>query len=112
MRDQSGNEVFSVDGTGIATCLDCYNPSDERLKRNVHQIADPLQLVHGLRGVTFDWINKSSDNPQYGFIAQEVAVRFPSLVHTRADGLLAVDYSKVVTILVECVKELTNLLSF
>ena len=114
VRDQSNNnnEVFSVDGTGIATCLDCYNPSDERLKRNVHQIADPLQLVHGLRGVTFDWINKSSDDPQYGFIAQEVAVRFPSLVHTRADGLLAVDYSKVVTILVECVKELTNLLSF
>jgi hypothetical protein len=105
-------EVFRVDGTGLASALiGIVNPSDERLKKNVNQITNSLQLVQNLRGVTFDWIDKVSDNPQYGFIAQEVALRFPSLVHTRADGLLAVDYSKVVAILVECVKDLSQLLS-
>ena len=80
------------------------------MKKNVNPITESLQLVQNLRGVTFDWIDKVSDNPQYGFIAQEVALRFPSLVHARADGLLAVDYSKVVAILVECVKDLSQLL--
>jgi hypothetical protein len=103
--------VFSVDGTGMASARDFFNPSDERLKKNVNSITNGLQLVQNLRGVTFDWIDRPNEDPHYGFIAQEVALTFPSLVHTRNDGMLAVDYSKVVAVLVECVKELGNILN-
>ncbi len=63
-----------------------------------------------MRGVTFDWKDLDSKNPNYGFIAQEVNMNFPSLVHTRSNGLLAVDYSKVVALPVEAVKDLGNML--
>jgi hypothetical protein len=103
--------VFTVDGTGKASAEEFFNPSDERLKKNVNPITNGLQLVQNLRGVTFDWIDRPNEDTQYGFIAQEVALTFPSLVHTRNDGMLAVDYSKVVAVLVECVKELGNILN-
>jgi hypothetical protein len=107
---RNGNEVvFSVDGTGVMSAHDFYQPSDSRLKKNDVPIENALQLVQKLRGVTFDWNETSklaSPHRQYGFIAQEVGLHFPSLVHKRSDGYFAVDYSKVVAILVEAVKEL------
>ena len=107
-------EVFSVNGLGVATAHDFYQPSDSRLKKNDKPIENALLLIDKLHGVTFDWNDKTqfnSDHPQYGFIAQEVAVYFPSLVHKRSDGYLAVDYSKVVAILVEAVKDLKSILN-
>ena len=106
--------VFSVDGQGIASAHDFYQPSDRSLKKNIHPIQNALDLVCNLHGKTFDWIDYSkntSNAPNYGFIAQEVKEQFPSLVHQRVDGTLAVDYSKVVSILVEAVKELQNKLN-
>lgn len=103
--------VFSVDGTGLAVARDFYQPSDSRLKKNVNSIENALNAIQNLRGVTFDWIDRQSVHPQYGFIAQEVRVHFPSLVHQQIDGKLAVDYSKVVALLVESVKDLANMLN-
>lgn len=108
----NGTEVvFSVDGAGVMSAHDFFQPSDSRLKKNDVTISNALQLVQKLRGVTFDWNEDSrigTPHTQYGFIAQEVGLHFPSLVHKRADGYLAVDYSKVVSILVQAVKELGN----
>ena len=42
-----------------------------------------------------------------GLIAQEVAAVFPSLV-TEIDGFQRVDYSKLVGVLIEAVKELKD----
>ena len=103
--------VFSVNGLGVATAHDFYQPSDMRLKKNIITISDSLNKIKNLRGVTFDWIDTPSLDPQYGFIAQEVRLNFPSLVTTQSNGNLAMDYSKVVSILVESVKELANKLN-
>jgi hypothetical protein len=111
VKNDSQDTIFSVDGTGKASAFEYYAPSDAKLKKNVHKITDALDLLQKLQGVTFDW--KKSNQPQgtnYGFIAQEVAEHFPSLVHQRSDGYLAVDYSKVVSILVESVKDIGNIL--
>jgi hypothetical protein len=99
--------LFTVDGTGRASALEYYAPSDKNLKKNIQSIQNPLELVHLLQGVTFDWRNNKGDH-NYGFIAQDVAKNFPSLVHKRSDGYLAVDYAKVVAILVESVKDLSS----
>jgi len=109
VRNESLDTIFSVDGTGRASAFEYYAPSDKNLKKNIKSIEDPLKLVNMLQGVTFDWKNDKG-NRNYGFIAQDVARHFPSLVHKRSDGYLAVDYSKVVSILVEAVKEISSIL--
>jgi hypothetical protein len=107
--------LFSVNGQGVATAQQFVEPSDRNLKKNDAKIYDAIELVRKLRGVTFDWIdgtrNRPNGAPNYGFIAQEVALHFPSLVHQRGDGYYAVDYSKVVAILVEAVKDIGNMLN-
>ena len=106
--------VFSVNGRGVASAHTFYEPSDRNLKKNDVPIYDAIELVRKLRGVTFDWKDNSrnkQNHPNYGFIAQEVNLHFPSLVDQRADGLYAVDYSKVVAILVEAVKDIGNILN-
>ena len=111
VKNDSHDTIFSVDGTGKASAFEYYAPSDAKLKKNINKISDSLGLLQKLQGVTFDW--KKPNQPQgtnYGFIAQEVAEHFPSLVHQRSDGFLAVDYSKVVSILVESVKDIGNIL--
>jgi len=109
VRNESLDTIFSVDGTGRASAFEYYAPSDKNLKKNIKAIEDPLKLVNMLQGVTFDWKNKEG-NHNYGFIAQDVARNFPSLVHKRSDGYLAVDYSKVVSVLVEAVKDISTML--
>jgi len=87
--------------------------SDARFKSNINPIENPLQKVQQLRGVTFDWKTKEfperafSDNRALGFIAQEVEQVLPEVVQTEktAEGYKAVQYDKVVALLVEAIKE-------
>jgi hypothetical protein len=87
--------------------------SDARFKSNINPIEKPLQKVQQLRGVTFDWKTKEfperafSDNRALGFIAQEVEQVLPEVVQTEktAEGYKAVQYDKVVALLVEAIKE-------
>ena len=114
VKNNSGTSMCEVNHSGIVTANDFFSPSDERLKTNVSSITHALSLVRQLHGVTFDWKDPSKNDPnhkQYGFIAQEVALHFPTLVHTRSDDKLSVDYSKVVSILVEAVKDLGSMLN-
>jgi hypothetical protein len=100
-------EKFSVDNKGVCTCTEFFALSDASMKKDIQPIENALDLVRLLSGVTFNWKNHSNEHKSYGFIAQDVQQYFPSLVHTLSDGTLSVDYSKVVSILVEAVKELT-----
>jgi hypothetical protein len=87
--------------------------SDLRFKTNITPIENPLQKVLQLRGVNFDW-NKNafpdrgfSESKAIGFIAQEVEKVLPEVVQTEktAEGYKAVQYDKVVALLVEAIKE-------
>ena len=75
-----------------------FNPSDERLKRNIAPLRGALERVLRLRGVTFGWNELGEEvaqqengaEPQIGFIAQEVEAVFPQWVRSirseRSDG--------------------------
>ena len=98
--------------TGILSVTDditAFWSSDERLKDNITPIEDPLAKVVSISGNTFDWNDKSKKRGNdTGLIAQEVeALGLPGLVVTRDNGYLAVDYHKVVPLLVEAIKELS-----
>lgn len=112
-------DKLEVHGQSCATSF--CNLSDGRLKTNVATIADPLDSLARLRGVTFGWRaapagpgNASTDGPRpsqadpgYGVVAQEVEKVFPSLVSPMGpQDHLAVDYAGLTAVLIEAVKQL------
>jgi hypothetical protein len=88
--------------------------SDERLKTNLQPIDDALTKVSMLNGVTFDWnatARESKPNRtrrEAGIIAQQVEKVLPEVIETRLDGYKAVDYEKLVPLLIEAIKELSD----
>ncbi|CAN0006315.1 unnamed protein product, partial [Chrysoparadoxa australica] len=85
-------------------------PSDKRLKRDIISIDHSLAIVRELNGVRYTWNEKApGDRPgtkDIGVIAQEVEIVLPELVKETPDGYKAVNYSQVVAVLIEAIKEL------
>lgn len=103
--------VLYVNGDFAATGdITAFYTSDERLKENITVIPDALNKVDMLRGVTFNWQgsveNKDSNVREAGVIAQEVLAVLPEAVTERANGYYAVNYEKIVPLLIEAIKEL------
>ncbi len=98
---------LSINGDGNANLSGTlYESSDLRFKKNITTINGSLDKMMQLRGVTYDWIEKTkSQEQQIGFIAQEVEKVFPQLVHTDGKGYKAVAYAKMVPILLQAIKE-------
>ena len=80
-NDTNGN--LTVGGDIIA-----FSASDIRLKSNITSIADAVNKVKSLRGVTFEWNENSAyEGSDTGVIAQEVdALGLPGLVQQRESG--------------------------
>ena len=100
----SGDVV--ADGDVIA-----YNSSDIRLKDNIEVIKGSLDKIGEIRGVEFDWNDKSPGWAQerghdVGVIAQEVQKIIPEIVIERKNGYLGVDYKRIIPLLIESIKEL------
>jgi hypothetical protein len=98
-----------TNGCLIGSNLAC--PSDARLKEDIHTLDHALDRVGRLRGVEYLWrdeVRKKQslpEGPQVGLIAQEVQEVVPQAVIEGSDGYLTVDYSRLVPLLIEAVKE-------
>jgi len=95
---------FSVTGT-ITASGNITAFSDERLKHNISNIDNALDLVKRLRGVRFE----DKDGEKYvGVIAQEVRPVVPEVVIEHDDsGYLSVAYQNLVGVLINAIKELS-----
>jgi len=111
----AGGTVRATIGTdGIVTSgnVTAYgSPSDIRLKENVERIADPIDKVKQLDGITFEY--KKDGSRSTGLIAQQLLEVLPEVVYETDDletgeTHYAVRYGQVVGLLVEAVKELTQ----
>lgn len=87
--------------------------SDRRMKKNIRPIEDgALEKVTQMQGVKYEWRKEKypslnlPDSTEIGFIAQEVEKYFPELVMTDEAGYKTVQYTRVVAVLLEAVKEL------
>ena len=92
-----------------------YSTSDVRLKENIQPIENALYKVNQLSGNTFDWKSNPELTILHGFkgkdvgvVAQEVEAILPEVVTTRDSGYKAVKYEKLVPLLIEAIKELTD----
>jgi len=80
--------------------------SDARFKENIVSLDNCLYKITQLNGVKFNKIG--SENVEIGLIAQEVEKIFPEVVGTDSTGYKSISYSRIVSILLEAIKELKN----
>lgn len=104
-----------IDGDISANNLS--SSSDSRLKANINPIKDPLERILVLNGVSHQW--RYEEFPErnfdrkthFGFIAQDVNGIVPEVIGKDSKDFLTVDYSKMVPLLVEAIKEQNELIT-
>ena len=91
-----------------------FSTSDRRLKENILPIENALCKVIEVTGNTFDWkeLNKEqiqiihgNTGKDVGVIAQEIETILPEAVTTRDNGYKAVNYEKIIPLLIEAIKD-------
>ena len=84
--------------------------SDERLKDNIIPIEDSLDKVISISGNTFNWNeNSNRDGEDTGVIAQEIEkLGLPGLIKEDKNGYKLVSYQKLIPLLIEAIKELSE----
>jgi uncharacterized coiled-coil protein SlyX len=102
-----------VAGEIVATGdITAFYSSDIRLKENIQPIPNALEKVNQISGNTYDWKEGHEDIHSHkgndvGVIAQEIENILPQLVTNRDTGYKAVQYEKLIPLLIEAVKELS-----
>jgi hypothetical protein len=89
--------------TGTLSATVFTSLSDASKKTNVQPIKNSIEIVEQLEGVRFDW--KDNKTPSVGVIAQQVEKILPEVVETNTDGLKAVNYSGLIGVLIEAIKD-------
>lgn len=85
--------------------------SDARLKKNVKAVENALDRVLALQGVTYEWrIDEYPDKEfkvgvELGVIAQQIEKILPEVVDTDEEGYKSVQYSHIVPLLIEAIKD-------
>jgi len=89
-----------------------YYGSDERLKDNIITISGSLDILKQIGGYHFDWKPMpgihENEGHDIGVIAQEIEKVLPEIVTTRDNGYKAVKYDRLVSLLIEGIKELSK----
>ena len=91
--------------------ITAFATSDVTLKENITPISNAIDKVLSISGNTFTWNEKSAYNGEEGtgIIAQEIeALGLPGVTETRENGTKAVRYDRLVPLLIEAIKELSN----
>ena len=97
--------------------ITAFYSSDQSLKENVRNIDGALDIVSQINGVRFDWTDDYIESKggadgyfvrkaDIGVIAQEIEQVLPEVVAEREDGIKGVKYDRIVSVLIEAVKEL------
>ena len=115
----NGTRVGGIQVSSNSTTFD--TSSDYRLKENVEDIDDALDLVKLLRPVSYTWISSPEEGTVHGFLAHEVQDVVPYAAHGEKDAhgieeeggepgpiYQTMDHSKLVPLLTAAVKELAS----
>ena len=97
-----------------------FYSSDVTLKENIIQIEDPLEKLKKIGGYTYDWKDsyiesqgglddKFMRKSDVGVLAHEIKEIMPEVVgENKRTGILGVKYEKIVPLLIESIKKLTE----
>jgi hypothetical protein len=107
----NGTSIASITQSGTTAVL--YNvTSDQRLKENIVDAPEFGSVIDSLQVRSFDW-KTDQTHQRAGFIAQELVTVAPEAVYQPADpeAMMAVDYSKLVPMLVKEIQSLRQRLA-
>ncbi len=100
----NGSNKFALYLLGDINASGYYHASDERLKQNIKPIANALDKIQAISGVTFAFKSSPRKN-EIGVIAQNVEKVVPEVVATGSDGMKSVEYGNLVGLLIEGIKD-------
>jgi hypothetical protein len=105
-----GDFYASANIIGFATM-----PSDERLKNNVKNLENGLEIIEQLRPVSYTWNEGMGRGDDFGLIAQEVEQILPELIHetdmifkNNDEKYKTLSYERLVPFLIKSIQELNN----
>jgi hypothetical protein len=105
-----GDFYASANIIGFATM-----PSDERLKNNVKNLENGLDIIEQLRPVSYTWNENMGRGNDFGLIAQEVEKILPELIHETEmiqinddEKYKTLSYERLVPFLIKSIQELNN----
>jgi hypothetical protein len=100
-----------VTGTPYSTAGGVWTASDRRYKKDINQLEGTLGKIAKLNGYSYKFKTEEfkdknfSDREQLGFIAQELKEVFPQMVTEGPDGFNYVNYTAMIPVLLEAIKE-------
>lgn len=102
--NKGGGGGLKVGGNITATAF--FESSDIRLKENIQPLNYGLNEIEKIDTHTWNW--KNNNESDIGLIAQELEAVLPELVRTDEEGYKSVNYPKLVPILINSIKDLSN----
>ena len=100
----SGSDQLSLILRGDVLAVGIYHASDERLKMNIRPIHDTRRKIRAINGVTFAF-KADPEKKKIGLIAQNVEKAVPEVVSTDVRGIKSLEYSSLVGLLIESIKD-------
>ena len=110
--DRIPDPGYQLDVNGDIRCVNVTQSSDARFKQGIRPLVNSLGQLAKLQGVNYEFNREKfpkqgfSTRKQIGLIAQEVREVFPELVSEDGEGFLSVNYTALIPVLIEAVKEL------
>ena len=109
--DATDHSSYMLYVKGNAYSTGTWGTSDVRFKKNISSINNALEKVKRIRGTSFEFRSEEfkdyqfAQGTQFGFIAQELETEFPELVRTEDNGYKSVNYTGMIPVLLEAIKE-------
>ena len=108
----AASEVASLSSAGVLTTTTLSagtitETSAKELKTNITPMSNSLDKIMALQGVNFDW-KDGKGGKQIGLIADDVASVVPEVVQFNETSPTSLQYSKMVALLIEGMKEQQN----
>jgi len=105
-----GNSIarFVITANSVTASGDVTAFSDISLKDDIVTINYALDKVKSIRGVSYVRKDYNDGLIRLGVIAQEIEKILPEVVIENADGIKAVNYSAIIPVLIEAIKEQQN----
>jgi hypothetical protein len=83
-------------------------PSDERLKEDISDFSNGLEVIKKLNPKWFRFKDRRNDLFDAGVIAQDVQPYIPEFIGNREDGYMGVNYDAINMTMLNAIKELSN----
>lgn len=102
----SSTKLYFNPNTGTMNCTSFNSLSDRRLKDNIQPLTVGLKGIENINPVSYTW--KDNGRVSWGVIAQELEEFYPHMIskHTET-GIKSVDYTQMIPMLIQAVKELS-----